>query len=132
MIAGSRAYHSSSHAELYTDRVAEAGLYRIRTRVFAERGPVTYRIAARHGPPVGVVWGVKGSRQLALLDAKPGEFTDVEIEAFVNKGERVCVQKISVPDRSATITSAGSRRRASLRERRELFSGSIRLKPLVR
>ncbi len=96
MIAGSRAFHSSGHAELYTEPVEEAGLYRIRIKVLAENGPVTYRIAARTTPPVGVVWGIKGSRNLALHDAEPGEFTEVEIEAFVNAGERVAVQKISI------------------------------------
>lgn len=97
MIAGSRANTSSTYAEVYTVPVAEAGLYRIKARVYAEHGPVTFYVAARHSPPEGVVWGVMGSRCLAEFDAEPGRFTDVEIEAFVNKGEQVCIQKISIP-----------------------------------
>jgi len=97
LLSGSRAFSHQQDAELHTAPVAAAGRYRIRAKVYAERGTVTFAIAARYAEPGGRNFGTKGSRRLFIGDAEPGEFTEIDFEGFVNQGERVCVQKISVP-----------------------------------
>ena len=97
LLAGSRAFSHQQDSEMYTAAVEQAGLYKIRAKVLAERGTVTFAIAARYEKPVGRNFGTKGSRRLYLGEAPEGKFLEVEIEAFVNKGEQVCVHKISIP-----------------------------------